>query len=29
MKKEVVKPGSGWEEPESGDKVRGASFRSS
>lgn len=24
MKKEIVKPGSGWEEPETGDKVRGA-----
>ena len=24
MKKEIVKPGNGWEEPETGDKVRGA-----
>lgn len=23
MTKEIVKPGSGWEEPEKGDKVRG------
>lgn len=27
MSKEIVKPGTGWEEPEAGDKVRGAFLR--
>lgn len=25
MKKEIVKPGTGWDTPETGDKVRGES----